>query len=93
MPEPDESPDMDAIARKFGETVRALRHERGMTQERLAELTGVSRNQIQNIEHSRNNTTDEFGRHGRANPTLDTIWALAYALDVDVTDLLRRDVS
>jgi transcriptional regulator with XRE-family HTH domain len=84
---------MDAIAREFGAQVRALRQERGMTQERLAELTGMSRNQIQNIEHSRNNKIDEFGQHGRANPTLDTIWSLAYALDVDVTELLRRDVS
>ena len=93
MPEPDPSLDLDEVARFFGAKVRELRQERGMTQERLAELTGLSRNQIQNIEHSRNNKSDERGKKGRANPRLDTIWKIAYALQVDAIDLIRRDVS
>lgn len=63
-----------------------------MTQEELAHLTGLSRNQVQNIENSRNNNRDATGKRvgGTANPALDTIWALARALDVDVTELVRR---
>lgn len=63
-----------------------------MTQEQLAHVAGVSRNQIQNIEHSRNNTRDPgSGRLGNGNPRLDTVFALAYALDVEVAALITSD--
>ena len=63
-----------------------------MTQEDLAEATGISRNQIQNIERSRNNARDGNGRHrpGPGNPALDTMWALATALQVEVSYLVER---
>ncbi|MBM7516296.1 transcriptional regulator with XRE-family HTH domain [Nocardioides nitrophenolicus] len=61
-----------------------------MTQEDLAGASGLSRNQVQNIEHARNNVLDEHGRPGPANPTLETIWALAIALGVDAAELVRR---
>jgi transcriptional regulator with XRE-family HTH domain len=39
-----------AIAKAFGERVRALRHEKGMTQEELAEAAGLHPTYISNLE-------------------------------------------
>jgi transcriptional regulator with XRE-family HTH domain len=69
--------------------VRAARESMGLTQEQLHDLTGISRNQIQNIEHSRNNSRDsKSGRPGPGNARLDTIFLLAEALKVEVTYLI-----
>lgn len=66
--------------------------ELGLTQEQLAERTGISRNQIQNIERNRNNQKDpKTGLPGPANARLDTVFLLAQALELDVTDLLLSD--
>lgn len=76
-------------ARLLGDKVRAVRGERGMTQEDLANLTGIARNQIQNIEHSRNNLRDPAtGRPGLGNARLDTVFLLAQGLGVDATYLI-----
>lgn len=69
-------------AASMGTKVRALREEQGLTQEQLAHLAGISRNQIQNIEHSRNNQRDASGRPGPGNARLDTVFKLAFALEV-----------
>lgn len=67
----------------------ARRVELGLTQEELAERAGVSRNQVQNIERNRNNSKDpETGRPGPANARLDTVFRLAAALEISVTDLI-----
>ncbi|QWF24150.1 helix-turn-helix domain-containing protein [Nocardioides sp. LMS-CY] len=76
-------------ARLLGRKVRAAREARGFSQDELAGRTGISRNQIQNIEHCRNNTRDPVtGRPGPGNPRLDTIFILAEVLDIDVTYLV-----
>lgn len=92
MPARQRPDDWSDIAAELGERVRRAREERQLTQEQLAELTGISRNQIQNIEHSRNNDRDESGRRigGTANPRLDTIWALSTALEIEIGELLSR---
>lgn len=73
----------------LGEKVRALREARGLTQEQLAYATGIARNQIQNIEHNRNNSKDTTtGRPGPGNARLDTLFLLAHELEVDVTYLV-----
>lgn len=72
-----------------------LRRARELTQEALSDLSGISRNQIQNIEHSRNNQREtSTGQPGPGNARLDTVFRLAYALRVDVTYLVdpERDV-
>lgn len=80
-------------AKLLGEKVRALREYHQFTQEKLHELTGISRNQIQNIEHSRNNSKNESnGQPGPGNARLDTIFLLANALRVDVTYLVDPQV-
>lgn len=80
---------LDRVAVVLGEKVRALRERNLWTQEELAERAGISRNQVQNIEHSRNNTRDpKTGRPGRGNPRLETIFHLADALGVSPVILI-----
>lgn len=78
------------IAAELGDNVRHAREQRQITQEQLAHAAGLHRNQIQNIENSRNNARDDEGRPapGPGNPRLDTLWAIAVALDITVEELL-----
>lgn len=70
-----------AITAGLGDKVRARRGELGMSQEQLRERSGISRNQIQNIENARGNSTET------SNPKLDALWALANALEIDISEL------
>ena len=62
---------------KFGTHVRELREKRDLSQTRLAELAGLNRNYVGDIER------------GRRNPCLDNIIKLADALDVSPSELFR----
>lgn len=53
-----------------------MRKRRGLTLESLAGLSGVSRSMLSQIER------------GQANPTVGTVWALAEALHVDLSELI-----
>jgi transcriptional regulator with XRE-family HTH domain len=64
--------------RQFGEAVRALRHEAGLTQEQLADRSGLHVTYIAGIET------------GRRNPSLKSIVAFADGLGVAASELLRR---
>jgi transcriptional regulator with XRE-family HTH domain len=66
----------EAVQRRVGERVRALRAERGMTQLRLAGRAGISRPSLANIEA------------GRQNVGVRGLCALAEALGVRVEELL-----
>ena len=66
----------EAVQRRVGERVRALRAERGMTQLRLAGRAGISRPSLANIEA------------GRQNVGVRALCALAKALGVRVEELL-----
>lgn len=59
-----------------GRNVRAARVERGMTQERFAEVSGFSQQYISDLER------------GRRNPTIVSLHELAQALDVTPVQLL-----
>ncbi|MFV0305597.1 MAG: helix-turn-helix domain-containing protein [Moheibacter sp.] len=61
----------------FGEFLRKLRNERGMSQEKLANNAGVSISQITRIENA------------TINPTLCTIKALAKGLGVKTAVLFE----
>ena len=62
-----------------GERIKELRHRRLLTQEELAELTGLAAASISRIEN------------GLQNPNISTLKALTKALDVDVTEILDFD--
>jgi transcriptional regulator with XRE-family HTH domain len=64
-----------AIARKFGTHVRALRTMRKLTQEALAESSGLSVDSIRRIER------------GTFSPTLDTLDKLARGLSLTLATL------
>ena len=62
---------------KLAKRIKALREQRGLSQEALAEKAGVSRGYLARL---------EIGRH---DPTVGTVEKLAKALRVKVTDLLK----
>ncbi len=61
--------------RLIGARIKSLRQVRGLTQERVAERTGLSVNYLSRIER------------GLENPTLDTLLGLAKALKAEPLDL------
>ena len=61
---------------EFGKKVHQYRLQQQMSQEELAELVELHRNHIGRIER------------GEANPTLETIFRLARALNVSACELL-----
>jgi transcriptional regulator with XRE-family HTH domain len=65
------------LQERLARNVRALRREKGLTQERLAVTTGLKVRHIQKIEA------------GEVNVTLRTLRTLADALQVDPADLLH----
>lgn len=62
---------------KFGEKVRAVRLEQGLSQEDLADKAGVHRTYIGMIERAEKNIT------------LENIKKIAVALDIKIEDLTR----
>ncbi len=79
----------EQAAAALADKVRERRLELGLNQEQLAERSGLSRNQVQNIERNRNNSRDpQTGRPGPGNARLDTLFSLAHALEVEVTFLV-----
>ena len=65
----------------IGLNISTFRHNRNLTQEQLAEKAGISKQFVCNIEC------------GRAIPSLQTIYSLSDALNVDPGDLLRRGAT
>ncbi len=66
-----------SITKKFGRRIRTLRKERGLSQEDLAERSGLDRTYISGIER------------GVRNVALRNIEALSQALDVALAELFR----
>ena len=63
--------------RAFGDAIRALRDERGLTQEALADLCGLTTNYVGDAER------------GERNISIRALWQLADGLDVQASQLLR----
>ena len=66
--------DMRALV---GRNVRRIREKKGLTQERLADLSGFSQQYISSLER------------GRRNPTVITLYELAAALGTTHMELVR----
>ncbi len=60
---------------QFGQRIRHLRKERGLTQEQLAEITGLHHNYIGMVER------------GERNPALVNIEIFAKAFDLSLSEL------
>jgi len=60
----------------IGPFMQELRKQRNLTLDAVAKISGVSRSMLSQIER------------GQTNPTLATVWALAEALGVDISDLI-----
>jgi len=60
-----------------GRNVKRIRQEKGLTQERFAEVSGFSQQYISSLER------------GRRNPTVVTVYELATALGVSHMELVR----
>ena len=67
---------IDPLLRTIGATIRTLRHERGLSQEALAELAEIDRSYMSSVER------------GLRNVSVLNIARIAAALDVPVRDLL-----
>lgn len=65
----------------IGEQVRRRRDQRGMTAAELARRAGLSKATLSSLEA------------GRANPTIDTLDAVAQALGVPLTDILAAPAT
>ena len=62
----------------FGEALRQLREERGLSQEAAALACGIDRSYYGKIER------------GMKSPTLGTVWKIADALEVQASRLLAQ---
>ena len=60
-----------------GQTIGKLRTQRGMSQEVLSGLAGLARSHLAEIEN------------GRKSPTVETLWCIAGAFDMRLSDLIR----
>ena len=73
--------DEELLARRlrFGQRIRELRQDRGLSQEDLAESAGIHRTYMSSLER------------GLRNVGLDNILAIATALDVSPSDLFQGE--
>lgn len=67
------------LIRPVAQNLRARRHQRGMSLSALARTAGVSKSTLSNLER------------GRGNPSVDTLWSLAEALNVPFAALFEQD--
>lgn len=65
----------------FGQRLRELRLQRGMSQEAFADYCGFARSYMSRLER------------GAGNPSLDAIQALADGLEVEVVELFTTPAS
>lgn len=70
---------MGSVQSLFGKKIRMIRRTREMTQERLAELSGLSLQYIGEIER------------GRRNPSLTSMERLSAAFDIPIAELFNLD--
>ena len=75
MPATNRNP---ALAKAFGDTVRALRESKGIAQEALALAADMDRSYLGRLER------------GEKQPSLDVVFRVAAALEIDAHKLVFR---
>ncbi|ORA76760.1 transcriptional regulator [Mycolicibacter kumamotonensis] len=75
--DPDRVAEWERLRQQVGRRIVLLRIQRGLTQERLALLSGVSRNVLVNVEH------------GTRGILYERLFDIAAALEVSVAELLE----
>ena len=70
------TPPSELESPNVGPHVNQLRKKHGMTLDALSSASGVSRSMLSQIER------------GETNPTLATVWAIAHALKIDISELV-----
>ena len=88
MPATDHQPDFEEKARLFGAKVRSRRAELGLSERKLAERASLSRGYVSLLLKDRGSHKDGDGAYKLPNPTLDVVWRLAEALEVDPSYLV-----
>lgn len=83
MPATDHAPDFAERAKLFGDKVRSRRAELGLSERKLAERASLSRGYVALLLKDRGSHKDDSGEYKLPNPTLDVIWRLAEALEVE----------
>ncbi len=69
----------EELLKSFGQRVRKLRTERGLSQSELDAMSNVDRVQIERIEN------------GKINTTISTAHQLAKAFDMSISELMKFD--
>jgi len=72
------SPKEKSVEKSFGQVLRQLREEHGLSQEELGLESGYHRTYISLLER------------GQKNPSLQTIFQLAKALNVEPSEIVER---
>ncbi|MBM4898876.1 helix-turn-helix transcriptional regulator [Vibrio parahaemolyticus] len=67
---------MKDLAKKFGDNVRSIRKDKGISQDKLALTADIDRSYVGRIER------------GEVNITLEKAYQIAQVLDCDIRDLL-----
>ena len=65
------------VGRLVGQNISRLRRERGLTQEQLAELSGISQQYLSGLER------------GHRNPSVAMVFSIAAALNVEPAALIK----
>lgn len=77
-----ETPSKDDFSREMGVALQRIRRDRGISQERLAHMAGISAYTYQKFEKGESKPGTPM------NPRLFTLLALAEALDVTLADIV-----
>jgi transcriptional regulator with XRE-family HTH domain len=72
---------MEQLSAKIGENLQRIRKNRGLSLDKLAMLTGVSKGMLHQIER------------GESNPTISVMWKIASGLHVSFTSLIQDEAS